>query len=49
VAILLATSVILTTTWWDKLVLLSTDTLPEDFESRVRTGHAPSDPVAKKA
>jgi hypothetical protein len=47
-SIVIATSLVLKLTWWNKLDVLSKETMPEDFDTRIRNGQAPSDLVAEK-
>lgn len=48
VGILAATSVLLKFNWWNKLDMLSKDTLPDDFDKRMRNGAKPSDLVLEE-
>jgi hypothetical protein len=46
--IVAATSVTLKFTWWDKLDMLSKDTLPEDFDQRIAKAYTGADPILEK-
>ena len=48
VGVVVVTSLLLKFNWWDKLDMLSKETMPEDFESRMRNGQKSSARVSKK-
>jgi len=48
VGIVIVTSLLLKFNWWDKLDMLSKETLPEDFELRMRSGQKSATPVLEK-
>jgi Na+/proline symporter len=48
VGVVIVTSLLLKFNWWDKLDMLSKETLPEDFELRMRNGQKSSALVSEK-